>query len=167
MKPLAAGDLALEPLEARHAEEMFAVLKEPGLYRHLDYPPPASADELRQRYAKLESRKSPDGAEHWLNWVVRAPDKAALGYVQSTVIGNVAWIAYVFGSRHWGRGHATASMRAVMEHLASDCGVRLFRASVEADNARSVRLLERLGFRFEGQEGTEQLYARSLGTMPP
>ena len=34
-----------------------------------------------------------------------------------------------------------------MEHLRATCGVIRFLATVEADNERSVRLLQRLGFR--------------------
>jgi hypothetical protein len=74
MPTLATGDLLLEPLVAAHAEAMFAVLSDPALFRFIDGAPPASVHELRQRYARLESRMSPDGRQRWPNWVLaRAP----------------------------------------------------------------------------------------------
>ena len=42
MRELRAGELLLEPLRVAHAEAMFKVLREPRLYRYLDYPPPPS-----------------------------------------------------------------------------------------------------------------------------
>jgi hypothetical protein len=51
---------------------MFAVLCDPAIYEFENEPPP-SVEWLRARFAKLESRRSPDGEEQWLNWVVRLP----------------------------------------------------------------------------------------------
>lgn len=169
MQALAAGELVLEPLVAGHAEAMFAALGDPELYRYLDHPPPPTVEHLRAVYAGVEKRLSPDGSQIWLNWVVRRPGEAPLGYVQATVMPNhTAWIGYVFSVQHWGRGHATQAVRAMLEHLAADCGVRCFLASVETENLSSIRLLERLGFRaaqeneLEGHElsPSERLFVR-------
>lgn len=147
MQALATRDLLLEPLVVAHVEEMFAVLNEPELYRYLDYPPPPSLEHLRGVYARVEGRSSPDGAQRWLNWVVRPPGQAAIGYVQLTIESQLAWVGFVFSSRHWGRGYASQASRAVLEHAAASLGVVRFLASVEAANHRSIRLLGRLGFR--------------------
>ena len=146
MRELRAGDLVLEPLVAGHAEAMFEVLRDPALYRYLDYPPPPSAEHLRGVYERLERRQSPDGADHWLNWVVREGEPS-IGFVQATLRPDrTAWIAYVIGTAHQGRGAATRATRAMMDHLVVEYGAKRFLASVEADNAPSIRLLERLGF---------------------
>ena len=170
MRALATAELVLEPLVVAHAEAMFEVLSEPGLCRYLDYPAPPSLEHLRSVYAQLEGRKSPDGSQLWLNWVVRRPGEGPMGYVQATVTSHrAAWIGFVFSSKHWGRGHATQAARAVLEHVASAHGVVRFLASVEAENQRSIRLLERLGFREATQDelhghelsASERLFIRS------
>ena len=108
MQTLAAGELILEPLVVGHAEAMFKVLTEPELYRYLDYPSPPSIEHLRTVYAGAEARKSPDGSQLWLNWVVRRPGQPPVGYVQATVTAEAsAWVGYVFSTEHWGRGYAT------------------------------------------------------------
>ncbi len=153
MHALATAELVLEPLVVAHAEAMFEVMSEPELYRYLDYPAPPSLEDLRSVYARVEGRKSPDGSQLWLNWVVRRPGGAPMGYVQATVTSQqAAWIGFVFSSKHWGRGYATQAARAVLEHVASAYGVVRFLASVEAENRRSIRLLGRLGF----HEATEE-----------
>jgi len=148
MRALATSGLVLEPLTVAHAEAMFELLSDLDLYRYLDDLPPASVEQLRNRYARLESRASADGKQRWLNWVVREPGQPPMGYVQATVLDNgSAWVAYLLGSRHRGRGHATQATAAMLEHLESDCGASRQIANVEAENLRSIRLLERLGFR--------------------
>jgi [ribosomal protein S5]-alanine N-acetyltransferase len=148
MRTLPTAGLVLEPLTVAHAEEMFEILRDPELYRYLDDQPPAGVEPLRERYARLQSRASADGTQRWLNWVVREPGQPALGFVQATVLEDgSAWIAYLLGSRHGGRGLATKATAAMLEHLASDYAVVRQLAIVEAGNLRSIRLLERLGFR--------------------
>ena len=148
MRTLQADGLVLEPLTAAHAEAMFALLSDPALYRYIDEAPPADADSLRARYARLERRESADGRQRWLNWVVRAPGQPPLGYVQATVLDNgSAWVAYLLGSAHQGRGHATRATAAMLAHLESEHGTSRLLANVEAENLPSIRLLQRLGFR--------------------
>jgi RimJ/RimL family protein N-acetyltransferase len=137
----------LEPLTRDHAAAMFDVLREPELYRYLDHGPPPSPEHLRGVYEELEARVSPDGSQLWLNWVVRPHGAAPVGFVQATVTGADAWVAYVLAREHWGRGYAFQAARAVMDHLRDTCGVIRFLATVEAENERSLRLLRRLGFR--------------------
>ena len=166
MDTLFTTDLTLEPLVAGHAEAMYEVLREPELYRYLDYGPPPSLEHLRGVYQELEARVSPDGSQLWLNWVVRPRGGAPVGFVQATVSGADAWVAYVIAREHWGRGYAIHATRAVVDHLRATCGVIRFLATVEAGNARSIRLLLRLGFRAateaevleRGLSATERLF---------
>jgi [ribosomal protein S5]-alanine N-acetyltransferase len=72
-----AGTLVLEPQVGAHAAEMFAVLSDPALYEFENAPPESQAF-LERRFSLLESRVSPSGAEHWLNWVIRTAVRAML-----------------------------------------------------------------------------------------
>lgn len=148
MQALATGRLRLEPLRVADAQGMFEVLSDLAIYRYLDYPPPSSIEHLQGVYAKLESRRSPDQSELWLNWVVRLQDEQPIGYVQATVVANTsAWVGYVLSSEYWGFGYATEATRCMVEHLTVAYGVTRFRATVEVDNRSSLRLLEKLAFR--------------------
>jgi RimJ/RimL family protein N-acetyltransferase len=148
MQTISASELLLEPLTVAHADAMFGVLSDPQLYRYLDYGPPPSVEHLRNVYAQLERRVSPDGTEQWLNWVVCLCGTEPVGYVQATLVAhNTAWVAYVFACKHWGRGYARTATNAMIDHLASDYGSTEFLATAEPGNARSISLLERLSFR--------------------
>lgn len=146
MRTLATDRLILEPLVAAHADAMFAVLSDPAIYAY-ENAPPRSADWLRERYARLESRRSGDGTEQWLNWVVRLRGDVPIGYVQATVpASRRALIAYEFGSAWWGQGYAREATQAMIDELVAHHDARGFAAVLKCANFRSLRLLERLGF---------------------
>ena len=146
MRTLAAEGLTLEPQRAAHAEEMFAVLSDPAIYQH-EREPPASLAWLRERFARLESRRSADRREHWLNWVIRLTNGELAGYVQATVNEHGrARIAYELASRYWGRGLARRALEAMIGELAASYRVHTLSAVLKRANSRSRRLLERLGF---------------------
>lgn len=151
MQWLRTPRLVLEPQTAAHAPAMFRALADPVIYRYLDHPPPPSEEHLRDRLARLESRTSADGREHWLNWVIVPQGGEPVGLVQATVQQDgVAWVAFVLAPAHQGRGYAREATEAMLAHLAAEYGATRFLARVEAGNGPSVRLLERLGFREAG-----------------
>jgi len=152
MQIIRSANLTLEPQLATHAAEMFAVLSDPAIYTY-ENEPPASVEWLRARFARLESRRSADGEEQWLNWVIRCQPSEMIGFVQATVRANdSATIAYVIASSHWGRGLASEAVKAMIAELAANYQVRYLSAVLKRDNQRSMRLLERLGFALASPE---------------
>lgn len=145
MRILATERLVLEPQVAAHADAMYAVLSDPAIYE-FENAPPASLAWLRERYARLESRRSADGREHWLNWVMCLRDGTAIGYVQATVCARKADIAYEMASAHWGRGLAHEGVTAMLDELVASRGVQRFGAVAKRANHRSRGLLARLHF---------------------
>jgi RimJ/RimL family protein N-acetyltransferase len=150
--------LRFEPLRAQHASELFNVLLDHELYEFIDERPPHSVESLVRRYRALESRRSPDGSQLWLNWVVRAPpEHRAIGYVQATVQGREAHIGYLIAKDYWGKGFATVAV-AWLIHQLSSIGVDKIVATVEERNQRSMRVLEKLGFLITQRRGTEIVF---------
>jgi [ribosomal protein S5]-alanine N-acetyltransferase len=158
MQTLVTPRLVLEPLVAAHADALYPILCDPRQFEFLDQGAPASLDALRERYRRLESRRSADGREQWLNWALcpSEGDPSAIGFVQATVLeDHRAWVAYEVAHALWGRGLATEATRAMVEHLIAVYGVTMLMATVDKRNERSWRVLQRLGFaRADEQEAT-------------
>lgn len=125
---------------------MFTVLSDPAIYEFEGEPPP-SVRWLKDRYLRLESRRSPDGEEQWLNWVIRLPDSRLAGYVQASARrdGN-SLIAYVLSSEHWGKGYGRHAAEAMIAELTSRYSTHTLWAVFKTRNFRSRRLLESLSF---------------------
>jgi RimJ/RimL family protein N-acetyltransferase len=152
MRTLHAGPLTLEPQLATHAEAMFRVLSDPAIYEY-ENEPPASVDALRSRFAKLESRRSGDGREQWLNWVIRMDGVGLIGYVQATVHADgTAGIAYEMASAYWGRGLGRRATEALLQELIDQYGVTKIFGVAKRRNFRSLRLLAGLGFSLASPE---------------
>ena len=58
-------------------------------------------------------------------------------------------LGYAFLPAYWSRGYATESAAAVLAHARRDLGLGRIVAITSPDNDASIRVLEKLGFRFE------------------
>jgi RimJ/RimL family protein N-acetyltransferase len=168
VRTIACEGVTLEPQLASHAAELYAVISDPSLYEFIDNKEPASEAALRDRLARLESRQSPDGTEHWLNWVVRNSAGEVVGYVQATVTpDHSAEIAYVLGRAHWRKGYAGAACAAMIGELRSSYGVTRLTATLDPANTASLALLRKLGLGlvWEDKPAQEVGYALDLTTV--
>jgi RimJ/RimL family protein N-acetyltransferase len=167
MKPLATPRLDLEPLAAAHARELYEPLCDPALYLYIEERPPASLAALEARYRVLERRAPPDGRDEvWLNWACRERASGVVaGLMQATVVpGAPALIAYVFAARGQGRGLAREACGEVVRALFDEWGQSAIEATVDPANARSIALLEALGFARAASSDTRELRFRCVAS---
>ena len=138
--------LRCEPVQIEHAEAMYPVLLDPRIYTYLPERPPPSVDALRRRYETLSAGKSPDGSEHWLNWMLflRATGEA-IGYYQATVRPAGCSIAYIINPAFWRRGYAAEAGRAIIPHLFERYAIPAVTAEIDRRNDASIELAGRLG----------------------
>lgn len=139
--PLRTARLDLEPLTVEHADEMVRVLADPALYVVTGGEPP-SLDDLHERYRRQTAGASPDGTETWHNWVLRPRSTGeAVGFVQATVTGDVAELAWVVGTAYQGQGYAAEAAAAVRDAMTS----AEIRACIAPGHTASERVARRLG----------------------
>ncbi|MFE9725506.1 GNAT family N-acetyltransferase [Streptomyces sp. NPDC005794] len=150
-EPFSTSRLDALPLEVAHAEEMAVVLFDPALHAYTGGAP-EDADTLRARYERRRAG-SPDPAELWWNWVLRVRGDGSLaGYVQATVRGERAVVAWVVGTRWQGRGYAKEGARGLVRHLLDRGSVRTVVAHVHPDHAASAAVAAAAGLRPTGEQ---------------
>jgi RimJ/RimL family protein N-acetyltransferase len=137
--------LTIEPLAARHAEELFAALDDPLVGRYIGGPDVTTLAELRERIAHLLAGPEVGSGETWANWVV-VLDAVIIGRLEATFHDGIAEVGYVFGPRWWGRGYGTESVAWLVDELSRRTVAETW-ATVDPDNDASARLLRRVGFR--------------------
>ena len=140
--------LTLEPLRVDHAEEMAPLLADAALHEFTGGRPD-SLDELRRRYARQACGRSPDGAQRWLNWIVRLERTGeAVGSVQATVSegdrGSIAELAWVIAVRYQGRGYAGEAAGEMARWL-RDQGIEALAACIHPDHEASMHVARALG----------------------
>jgi len=145
---LQTARLRLDVLEPHHAELLYAGLRDERLYEFCEDEPPESVASLAARYARLATRRSPDGLEIWLNWSIWARDEARyVGFAQATILPDrSAQIAYRLVRDAWGKGYAREAATAMLAHMRDVREVSEFTAIVDARNKRSIATLGALGF---------------------
>jgi RimJ/RimL family protein N-acetyltransferase len=150
--PLRTERLLLRPFAATDLDALFAIHSRADVARYL-YWDPRTAAEVREVLAR-KARSTAIAAEG---------DNVSLAAVlESTgeLIGdcNLHWlsrehrqgeIGFVFHPEHHGRGYATEAARILLRLAFEDLGLHRVIGRLEARNAASARVLERLGMRRE------------------
>ncbi|MFE4449921.1 GNAT family N-acetyltransferase [Streptomyces sp. NPDC056796] len=142
--PFPTSRLDALPLDVAHAEEMAAVLRDPALHTFTGGAP-EDAGALRARYER-QSAGSPDPAELWWNWVLRVRDGGALaGYVQATVRGSRAEVAWVIGTPWQGRGYAKEAAAGLVRFLVGQGSARTVVAHIHPEHTASAAVAAAAG----------------------
>jgi RimJ/RimL family protein N-acetyltransferase len=150
LSPIDTDRLVLTPLRVDHAREMVTVLADPSLYEFTGGEPPTLAD-LEHRYrTQTAPRSSSD--ESWCNWIVSSKSSGcAVGFVQATVAGRSADLAWVIGVADQGHGFASEATDAVRRWLSGQ-GVRRFEAHIHPRHVASQAVATRVGLRRTGAD---------------
>lgn len=70
------------------------------------------------------------------------------GLIKRDTLADVD-IGYAFLPAHWGRGYAEEAARATLSHARDSLGMKRVVAIVTPANARSIRLLEKIGLSYD------------------
>jgi RimJ/RimL family protein N-acetyltransferase len=124
---------------------MVVVLADSELYTFTGGEPP-SLMELEALY-QAQTHGSPDEDEVWHNWILRLGDsQTAVGFVQATVTGDSAAIAWLVGVHWQGAGLAIEAATAMSEWLVSQ-GVKRLTANIHPDHVASKGVASALGLK--------------------
>ncbi|MDQ1177973.1 RimJ/RimL family protein N-acetyltransferase [Microbacterium sp. SORGH_AS 421] len=140
----------LRPFEESDLEAMATYRGDADVCRFLPFEP-QSPDDIRRRNGHLMGGTSLEGERGGVMLVIEH---------DGTVIGDLvlfhldieagsAEIGWVVSPAASGRGLATEAVRALIDTAFEVYGLRRLVAQIDADNARSVALAERLGLRRE------------------
>jgi len=83
-----------------------------------------------------------------------------LHFPEADNLPDTVEIGYTLDSAFHGNGYATEALLAIIENMKTSLGKKTFSASVEPENAPSIRVLERLGFCAEVSVNEEEITYR-------
>ena len=141
MRPLNPGDARAVHLMMRDAEVM-------AYWDVGKIEDPAVTGDIVQR--QLEEMEK-DRGFYWA--MERVGDRRFVGVCDLSEIDKRharAEVGFMVGRANWGDGYTFEAMHAVISHAALALRLRRLEARTHIGNVRSIRLLERLGFRREG-----------------
>lgn len=136
----------LRPVTAADTDELHALWITPGVRRFL------WDDEIisRERAASVVATSADLFGRHHVGlWAVRLHGSPAIqGFAGIWPFRDPPQFELLFGVAEplWGRGYAAEAARAVLAYCASAIDMPVVRASTDAGNAASIRVLHKLGF---------------------
>lgn len=162
LSPITTDRLVLRPLRVSDADEMATVLADQSLYEFTGGRP-LTVGELANRY-QLQTAGPGTPGEAWCNWIIRVGTRErAVGFVQATVVGDLADLAWVLGALDHGRGFATEAVMAVRDWLAEN-EVRHIEAHIHPRHEASQAVAQRIGMVRTGDcdDEDEEIWAAEL-----
>jgi ribosomal-protein-alanine N-acetyltransferase len=145
--------LFLRPIQLHDAADIFAARGDAEVMRYWDWPPQESVEQVRgiiaAHHAEIES-----GATLW--WVAAlSPRGPAIGECDLSHIDlhhKRAEVGFLFRRDAWGQGYAREAMARVLRFGFEEMELERLWARCHDGNAASRRLLEALGFTYEGTQ---------------
>jgi ribosomal-protein-alanine N-acetyltransferase len=148
---LQTSRLALRPLQAEDAADLHAIMSDAEVMAFWDI---GEIEDQGLTSIILESQLAQMEANTAFYWAMtRGEDGAFVGCCDLSEIDrrhHRAEVGFIVGRQFWGDGYTLEAMQAVLSHAAQTLRLRRLTARTHLGNARSVRLLERLGFEEEG-----------------
>jgi RimJ/RimL family protein N-acetyltransferase len=140
--------LILRPRSLEDTDASVRMDQEPEVTRYVSGP---WSDPVAHR-AFVEQRTLgpyPDGLGYWTVSTIDRPDEF-LGWVLLIPLdatGPEIEIGWRLRPAFWGRGYATEAARAVLRHGFDQLGLDAVVAEIDADNAASITVAERIGMK--------------------
>src|SRR5262245_52343927 len=123
----------------------------------------ASEWEVARHTSHIPHPYPPGGAARWLSQQHHEPGVWLWGIVrrEGDLIGCIelrlqegvpgASVGFWIGRPYWGRGYCTEALAAVVDHAFDALDLPRLEAQARAENVASIRVQEKLGFRFVGR----------------
>jgi ribosomal-protein-alanine N-acetyltransferase len=143
--------LRLRRFAARDLAGLHACFGDPDAMRYWNSPPTRTEAESARWLKILGKNTSPYS---FLAWAVADKKSDALigmvNYHHREALNRRLEVGYILRPTRQGKGLMTEAMRALIAYCFAELGVRRVQALIHPDNTRSIRLVQRLGFRCEG-----------------
>jgi ribosomal-protein-alanine N-acetyltransferase len=148
--------LTLRPIRIDDAAALYKARGDADVMRYWDWPEQESADRVRDVLAAHIPKHDPEPGNETMLWWVAAlsPDGPAIGECDLSEIDHHnrrAEVGFLFARAHWGQGYAREAMERVIAYGFGALGLERLWARFHDGNTASQRLLERLGFTYEGR----------------
>jgi ribosomal-protein-alanine N-acetyltransferase len=156
--PIDTTRLRLREFLAQDLPAVTALYSQKRVTRHMLYGPKDEASAKRHLGGVLK-RQQEARRDAWELAITLADDPAVIGACDLTLHSHEeAEIGYLISPKHWQQGYATEAATALATAAFAQLGVDRVLSTVEIHNQRSLRVLDKVGLRWEA---TFRRYARS------
>lgn len=143
--------LILRRISVVDTADMYDYARSPVVTRYLTWEPHRSLAYTKEYLEYLESRCA---VGDFFDWAVIERTSGRMvgtcGFTRFRYEDDCGELGYVLNPDVWGRGYAPEALRALLRFGFDTLGLERIEAKFIEGNARSLRVMEKLGMRFEG-----------------
>ena len=158
-----ADDVLLRPAIPADAMALYGIARDPEVMRYMDWAMPRMPGAT---LAHLEGASARWNAGTEFQWIIE-------GRASGECVGTISFrpkddgvdFGYFLARDHWGKGYAFQAATTLLAWFDAQPEVRRVSATVDAENERSRRLLERLGLRLDRVESSATVRP-NVGGLP-
>lgn len=148
---LAASRITLRMLRDDDVPALFEVFGDRDAMKYFGMPALSDIDGARGLLADIHECARTGTLFQW--GIARNADDAIIGTTtlyRMDVPNRRAEIGFAVGRPHWRRGYATEAVTRLIRHAFDDLSLHRLEADPDPRNTASIRVLEKLGFTYEG-----------------
>lgn len=146
--------LYIRELDCSDNHDLFEMDSDPEVHLYLENKPVETMDEINQILSNLKNQYAQNGIARWavvdkitnecIGW-------AGLKFYNEPMNNHIHFyeLGYRFKQKHWGKGFATESSKAILEYGFQHLNVTTIFAITDPRNDNSKNVLTKLGFVFK------------------
>lgn len=145
--------LILRAVAQTDQHDLFEMDSDPDVHRYIENQPVQSIDTISKIITMLRNQYRENGIARWA--VVIKSTNECIGWCGLKYFNqplnqhnNFYELGYRFKKKHWGKGYATESSKAVLDYGFKHLNTDAIYAITDPNNINSQKVLSKLGFNF-------------------
>lgn len=151
LPPIETQRLILRKISISDADDVFECARDPEVAQYVTWEAHKSIDDTIKYLAAMEENPKNKQLYPWA--IVNKADNKVMGgcaFMNWAPEQSRAEIGYMIGKKYWNKGYMTEALREVISFGFNKMGLNRIEALCMLDNAASVKVLEKVGMKFEG-----------------
>lgn len=143
--------LIIREIELRDVDDFYEMDSDPEVHKYILQTPVTSKDEMVEVIKMIRQQYKDNGIARWA--VIDKVSGEMLGwcgikFYTDKLNGHQNFYehGYRFKQKHWGKGYATESSKAVLDWAFRNLNTDAIYAITDIDNKNSIHVLDKLGF---------------------
>jgi len=145
--------LYLREIDVQDVDDLFEMDADPQVHLYIENNPVQTKEQIVEVIQMLKRQYAENGIARWA--VVDKQTGECVGWsglklFRTPLNGHVDFyeLGYRFKTKHWGKGYATETSRAIIDYGFDRLNVTSLYAITHPENEKSIHVLNKLGFQF-------------------